>query len=92
MTQIGWGTTVKSILIGACAVLFCGPALAQGPSEFAAADAKLKACVARDSSNMHIMACNQPLDPQCLRRIEMSRFAPVRNVTAGEGRAAGTEP
>lgn len=49
---------MKSILIGVCVALTCGPALAQGPSEFAAADAKLKACVARDSSNMHIMACN----------------------------------
>lgn len=49
---------MRSVLIGFCAVLTCGPALAQGPSEFAAADAQLKACVARDSSNVHIMACN----------------------------------
>ena len=49
---------MKWLLIGVCAFLICGHALAQGPSEFAAADAKLKACVARDSSNMHIMACN----------------------------------
>ena len=40
------------------AALISGPMLAQAPSEFAATDAKLKACVARDSSNMHIMACN----------------------------------
>ena len=40
------------------AALVSGPMLAQAPSEFAATDAKLKACVARDSSNMHIMACN----------------------------------
>jgi uncharacterized protein YecT (DUF1311 family) len=32
--------------------------MAQGPSEFAATDAKLQVCAARDSSNMHIMACN----------------------------------
>ena len=49
---------MKSLLIGVCAVLTCGPALAQRPPEFAVADARLKACVARDSSNMHIMACN----------------------------------
>ena len=49
---------MKSILIAVCAVLTCGPALAQGPSEFAATDAKLKACMARESSNMHIMACD----------------------------------
>ena len=49
---------MRSILICVCAVLTCGPALAQGPTEFTATDAKLKACVARDSSNMHIMACN----------------------------------
>ena len=48
---------MKSLLIGVCAALTCRPALAQAPSEFAAIDAKLNACVARDSSNMHIMAC-----------------------------------
>lgn len=48
---------MKSVLIGVFAVLACGPALAQGASDFAATDAKLKACVARDSSNAHIMAC-----------------------------------
>ncbi len=53
-----WGTMMKSILIGAFTVLCCGPALAQASSEFSAADAKLKACMARDSSNMHIMACD----------------------------------
>jgi hypothetical protein len=45
-------------LIGVCAVLTCGFAMAQNPSEFAATDANLQACVARDSSNIHIMACN----------------------------------
>ena len=49
---------MKSILIAACALLMSAPALAQDPPEFAATDARLKACVARDSSNMHIMACN----------------------------------
>ena len=48
---------MRSVLVGVCAVLTCGPALAQSPSEFAAADARLKACVARDSSNAHMMAC-----------------------------------
>ncbi|AXC15531.1 hypothetical protein ACPOL_6295 [Acidisarcina polymorpha] len=49
---------MKSILIGVCALLTCAGALAQGPSDFSETDAKLKACVARDSSNMHVMACN----------------------------------
>ena len=44
-------------LLAAAVAVACGPALAQGPSDFAAADARLKACVARDSSNMHMMAC-----------------------------------
>ncbi len=48
----------RAVLAGACAALGCGPALAQGPSEFDAADARLKACVARDSSNMHVQACD----------------------------------
>jgi uncharacterized protein YecT (DUF1311 family) len=48
---------MKSVLIGVCVALACEPALAQASSEFAATDAKLKACVARDSSNAHIMAC-----------------------------------
>ena len=48
---------MKSVLIGLCAVLACGPARAQGSSDVAATDAKLKACVARDSSNAHMMAC-----------------------------------
>lgn len=48
---------MRSLLIGVCVILICGPALAQDPSGFAAADAKLKACVERDSSNAHIMAC-----------------------------------
>ena len=48
---------MKLILIGVCAVVTCGRALAQDPSDFAATDAKLKACVSRDSSNIHIMAC-----------------------------------
>ncbi len=49
---------MKLFLICLFAALACGPMLAQSPPEFAVADAKLKACVARDSSNMHIMACN----------------------------------
>lgn len=48
---------VKPLLIGACAALACGAASAQGRSEFASADARLKACIARDSSNAHIQAC-----------------------------------
>ena len=48
---------MKFLLIGVCAFLTCGPALAQAPSEFAVADARLKACIDRDSSNAHIMAC-----------------------------------
>ncbi len=48
---------MKSVLIGLCAVLACGPAVAQGSPELAATDARFKACVARDSSNGHIMAC-----------------------------------
>ena len=48
---------MKAVLVGACAVLTCGPALAQGTPEFAAADARLKACIERDGSNMHYMAC-----------------------------------
>lgn len=49
---------MKSFLLYVFAALACGPLPAQNPSEFAATDAKLKACVAKDSSNMHIMACN----------------------------------
>jgi uncharacterized protein YecT (DUF1311 family) len=49
---------MKSFLIGICAALTCAAALAQRPSEFADADAKLNACIARDSSNTHIRACN----------------------------------
>lgn len=48
---------MKVIMIGICAVLTCGSALAQDQPEFAAADARLKACVDRDPSNMHTMAC-----------------------------------
>ncbi len=48
---------MKYLLVSACAFLAFGPALAQESSEFAAADARLKACVDRDSSNAHIMAC-----------------------------------
>ena len=54
---------MKVLLIGVCAVLACGPALAQGSSEFAAADARLKACIDRDSSNAHIMACTSVVQP-----------------------------
>ena len=48
---------LRSLLGGACAALACSPAWARGPSEFAAADARLKACIARDSSNDHIQTC-----------------------------------
>ena len=48
---------LRPLLIGACAALAGSAAWAQGPSEFAAADAKLKACIARDSSNDHIQTC-----------------------------------
>ena len=48
-----WG----SLLIGGCGALCFGPAPAQSSSEFAAADARLTACVARDGSNAHVMAC-----------------------------------
>ncbi len=54
---------MKSLLIGFFAVLACGPALAQGPSEFAAVDARLKACVDRDSSNAHQEACLSVVQP-----------------------------
>ena len=54
---------MKSILIGACAVLTYGPALAQPPSEFATVYARHEACVARDSSNAHLMACNSVVQP-----------------------------
>ena len=49
---------MKLVLICMFAALTCGSIKAQSRSEFAATDAKLEACVARDSSNMHIMACN----------------------------------
>jgi uncharacterized protein YecT (DUF1311 family) len=48
---------LRPLLIGACAALACSAALAQGSSEFAAADARLKACIARDSSNDGIQTC-----------------------------------
>ena len=54
---------MKSVLIAVCAVLSCGPVWAQGSSELAAADARLKACVAKDSSNAHIMACDSVVQP-----------------------------
>ena len=54
---------MKSLLIGVCAVLSCGRALAQGPSEFVAVDARLKACEDRDSSNAHMMACMSVVQP-----------------------------
>ena len=53
----------RPALIGALALLTCGPALARQPSGFAAADARLKACVARDSSNAHVMACMSVVQP-----------------------------
>ena len=48
---------LRPLLIGACAAVACTPAWAQGSSEFAAADARLKACIARDSSNDGIQTC-----------------------------------
>ena len=48
---------LRPLLIGAYAALAGSAAWAQGPSEFAAADARLKACIARDSSNDHIQTC-----------------------------------
>jgi uncharacterized protein YecT (DUF1311 family) len=54
---------MKFALIGVCAALACGPALAQGSSEFAAVDARLKACIDRDSSNAHLMACMSVVQP-----------------------------
>ena len=48
---------LRFLLINASAALSCSAAQAQGPSEFAAADAGLKACIARDSSNDHIQTC-----------------------------------
>ena len=48
---------LRPLLIIACAALACSAAWAQGPLEFAAADARLKACIARDSSNDHIQTC-----------------------------------
>ena len=54
---------MKAVLIAACTVLIGAPALAQSPSEFGAVDARLNACIARDSSNMHIMACHSVVQP-----------------------------
>ena len=48
---------LRSLLIGACAALACSAASAKSPSEFAAADVRLKAYIARDSSNDHIQTC-----------------------------------
>ncbi len=48
---------MKPVLIGLFAVLAYSSALAEPLSGSAATDARLKACVARDSSNAHIMAC-----------------------------------
>jgi len=57
------GTTMKILLLCVCAFAVCGSARAAGPSEFAAVDARLKACVDRDSSNAHRMACNSVVQP-----------------------------
>ncbi len=54
---------MKILLMGICALFASGPALAQGSSEFASTDARLKACIARDSSNAHIMACISVVQP-----------------------------
>ena len=48
---------LRPLLIGACAALASSAASAQGPSEFTAADARLKACIARNSSNDGIQTC-----------------------------------
>ena len=48
---------MKALLIGLCIALSRSPAFAASPSEFSDADAKLKACVARDGGNVHVMAC-----------------------------------
>jgi uncharacterized protein YecT (DUF1311 family) len=48
---------MRAVLIGACALLACGPALAQGGGEFAATDARLKACIDRNSTNDGIQTC-----------------------------------
>lgn len=48
---------LQPFLIGACASLACSAAWAQGSSEFAAADARLKVCIARDSTNDGIQTC-----------------------------------
>ena len=50
-------TNLRLLLVGACAALVSRATWAQGPSEFAAADARLKACIARDSSNDRIQTC-----------------------------------
>ena len=54
---------MKILLLCVWALAVCGPARAAGPSEFAAVDARLKACVDRDSSNAHRMACNSVAQP-----------------------------
>ena len=54
---------MKLLPTAICAFLVCGPALAQGSSEFAAADARLKACEDRNDSNAHIMACTSVVQP-----------------------------
>lgn len=56
---------MKSLWMVLPAVLACGftPAQTHNSSDFAALDARLKACVTRDSSNAHIMACNSVVQP-----------------------------
>ena len=54
---------MKFVFAACCAVMVCGPAFAEGSSDFTAADARLSACIARDSSNAHIMACHSVVQP-----------------------------
>ena len=54
---------MRFLLIAGFALLTCGPALALAPSEFAAVDARLKACEDSDSGNAHIMACTSVVQP-----------------------------
>jgi uncharacterized protein YecT (DUF1311 family) len=49
---------MKRFVIGACLTLMCGSAFAQPPAEFAAIDAKLAACLAKDGSTPGVDLCN----------------------------------
>ena len=54
---------MKPLLLGLFGVLACGQAPSQAASGFAAVDARLKACVDRDSSNAHQEACLSVVQP-----------------------------